>query len=195
MCSMLAVYTFLRADGQKIAKRLCRQITKETNKLKRLVMEYNLRTSPDTELTVEMVIDPQNTLSTDHGTTLTLRQRHNIIQAYLRKKRSEEEIELLETEMKRTLETLLEKEEKLSHMCAKLIQNTDQFSRGAHNVITNIKLRIEHCIAKSRMAFNKACSLCIDSEECESESDHIDSDSDTEDDNLSYAYILIIVLV
>lgn len=50
------------ADGQKIAKRISTQITKETSKMKKLVTEYNVRTSPDPELSMEAVLNPQSTL-------------------------------------------------------------------------------------------------------------------------------------
>ena len=173
------------ADGQKIAKRLCMQISRETNKLRKLVMEYNLRASPAIELTVEMAFDPQNTLSITHSTTLSLRQRHNVIQAYLRKKRSEEEIELLEIEMKRVLEYLLQKEDHLRCACVELVQNTNQFSRGAHNVLSNMKLQVSHAIAVASKAFNTTSfHNNIASEESECEED-IDSNSDTDDDMYS----------
>ena len=55
MCAVIAPF----ADRQKIAKRLCMHISKETNKLRKLVMEYNLRASAAIELTVEMAFDPQ----------------------------------------------------------------------------------------------------------------------------------------
>ena len=165
------------ADGQKIAKMLCMQISKETSKLRKLVMEYNLCAI---ELTVEMAFDPQNTLSITHSTPLS----DNVIQTYLRKKRSEEEIELLEIEMKRVLEFLLQKDH-LRCVCAELVQNTNQFSHGAHNVLSNMKLQVSHAIAVASKAFNTTSfHNNIVSEESECEED-IDSNSDTDDDMYS----------
>ena len=89
--------------------------------------------------------------------------------------------------MKQTLDFLLQKEEKLSHACAELMQNTDQLSRGAQYILMQIKLRIKQLIAKTRTAFNAACSLYNDFEECESDSDDMGTDSDdSEDDSASY---------
>ena len=49
-------------DGQKIAKRVCTQIAKESKQMKKLVIEYNMHASPDSELSTDMVLDPQNTV-------------------------------------------------------------------------------------------------------------------------------------
>ena len=51
------------------------QITKETNRLKKLVAEYNIRTSPDTEISMEMAIDPQNLLCSSKS--LTMKQKRH----------------------------------------------------------------------------------------------------------------------
>ena len=80
---MLDVHSLLNADGQKIAKRLSSQIIKETSNLKKLVLEYNARTIPDPELSIEAAIDPHSTLFVSSVT----KRKRDIIQAYLRKKR------------------------------------------------------------------------------------------------------------
>ena len=58
---------------------------------------------------------------------------------------------------------------------------------AAYYVLMQIKLRIKQLIAKTRTAFEAACSLYNDFEECESDSDDMDTDSDdSEDDIASY---------
>ena len=79
-------------DGQKIAKRLSMQISKETAKLKKLIAEYNSCHCDEPDLILADVLEP-------HSTDVGRKERHDIIQAYLRKKRSEEEIKLLLAEV------------------------------------------------------------------------------------------------
>ena len=102
----------------------------------------------------------------------------------LRKKRSEEEIELLEIEMKRVLEFLLQKDH-LRCVCAELVQNTNQFSHGAHNVLSNMNFQVSHAIAVANKAFNTSLfhnNIVSEGSECEED---IDSNSDTDDDMYS----------
>ena len=98
--------------GQKIAKKMSSQIGKETRKLQKLVAEYNLRTSPEEELSFEMATNPQTTVS--GSSSLPPSQKHDVIEAYLRKQRSEEELELLKREMKQILDSLQHREDVLT---------------------------------------------------------------------------------
>ena len=146
---MLDIHSLLNADGQKIAKRLSSQITKETSNLKKLVLEYNARTIPDPELSIEAAIDPHSTLFVSSVT----KRKQDIIQAYLRKKRSEEEIELLKSEMKQTLHYLEQKEKMLTCACRSIAQCSEHFHLGAHNILTQFKWKVQLCIEKTRKAF------------------------------------------
>ena len=167
-------------DGQKIAKRVSSQISKETCKLQKLVTEYNLRTlQTSEEISLEMALDPETTL--EGSSSVTPSQKHNLIQAYLRKKRGLEEIELLKTEMRQVLLYLQQKEDALSCSSVALTQSSDQFSHGACSILTNIKNQTRNIIDKTKREFT-----AIDrQEEADSDtSDTSDSDSDDNDVNM-----------
>ena len=109
-----------------------------------------MRTIPDPELSIEAALDPHSTLLVSNVST---KRRQDITQAYLRKKRSEEEIELLKIEMKQTLYCLEQKEKTLTFACRNIAQCTDNFSLGAHNILTQFKWGVQLCIEKTRKAF------------------------------------------
>ena len=103
----------------------------------------------------------------------------------MRKERSEEEIELLKTEMKQTLEYMHQKDDILCDACANLGQYNDQFNLGACNILMHIKWEVERSLVQTTKAFNTVCSLDIDEYSDSSDSDegssNLDSDSSSED--------------
>ena len=143
--------------------------------MKKLVTEYNVCTSPDPELSMEAVLNPQSTL---FDTNVSSGRRLDIIQAYLRKIRSLEEIQLLKVEMERTLHYFEQKEKTLRCACKDLAQCNDQFSRGTCNILTHLKWKVELCILKTKEAFE-----VIDSPESDNNSD-ISSESDSDCDDV-----------
>ena len=167
---------YVCVDGQKIAKRVSSQIRKETNKLQKLVMEYNLHVSPDKEISFEMAADPQTTLDSK---SLPSSQKNEVIEAYLRKERSREEMELLEIEMKQTLDSLKHKQNTLKGTCNTLKQSNDQFSQGAHCILTKTMLKYEQIIEKTKKEFNAVKK----EDESNSDDNYTDSDSDDSSDS------------
>ena len=117
------------------------QIAKETRKLQKLVAEYNIRTSPEEELSLEMATNPQTTLG--GSSSWSPSEKHDIIQAYLGKQRSEEEIKLLGMEMKQTLDSLQHKENVLTSACKHLMQFKDRYSCGAYRKLRTQTLSTE----------------------------------------------------
>ena len=104
-------------DGQKIAKRLSSSITKETKKAKELLEEYNAtclqldigREQSPLQLQEILPINsefwqtfPLAEYTTSRG--VPWNTKRDVIQAFLLKKRSEEELQLLEDAMQNVLE-------------------------------------------------------------------------------------------
>ena len=97
----------LIADGQKIAKKLCTQITKETKRVKALLDEYHACHVVDPslcELSLSQALDPifVRTLLTslsDVATAVTA-EKLEAIQAYLMVSRSHEEVAMLKEDAK-----------------------------------------------------------------------------------------------
>ena len=91
-------------DGQKIAKKLSQQISKETNEVKILLREYNSSSSqPYDELTISDALEPSVIAARLGSTTpagVSSGKKREAMGAYLLIMRSSEEIALLEKEMK-----------------------------------------------------------------------------------------------
>lgn len=169
-------HAFYFVDGQKIAKRLSMQITKETGKIKKFIAEYNVCLCDGPELTISEVLDPQSTV---FGRNASSQRRHNIIQAYLRKKRSEEEIELLQAEMEQTQQYFQQKLSIVTSACRDIsASDADLFSLGAHSILTKYKWKLEQCLCKTKV------SAVIVSESSGYESDSAsDGDCTTDEDS------------
>ncbi len=92
------------ADGQKIAKKLSIQISKETKNIKSLLPIYNSCKSTleyGKLLSIPEALDP-STYSTILSTPHFSESKQQLIEAFLMMKRSTEEIIMLRTEMKNT---------------------------------------------------------------------------------------------
>ena len=106
-------------DGQKIAKKLSRQVTNETKRLRVLLEEYNICqlivNSSSTQITLDEALDP-TVLSSKlgvHADTTVSKPHQDIIEAYLQMKCSNEEILLLEKEMANTIQFYAEQQKSL----------------------------------------------------------------------------------
>ena len=105
-------------DGQKIAKKLSRQVTSETKRLRTLLEEYNICqlvvNSSSIQITLDEALDealdPEILSSKLHADTTSSKPHQDILEAYLQMKRSNEEIVLLESEMANTIHFMLNSE-------------------------------------------------------------------------------------
>ena len=108
---LLQSYCYLlHADGQKIAKKLSRQVTSETKRLRTLLEEYNtcqlVVSSSLIQITLDEALDPEVLFSKLHADTTSSKPHQDILEAYLQMKCSNEEIVLLESEMANTIHFL-----------------------------------------------------------------------------------------
>ena len=134
-------------DGQKIAKRISKQIGKEGTKVKQLMEQYNACAvlSSDSLLTLSEVLDPQShfwsSQSSVHMQSWTcasvpLAAKQDMIRFSLQKKRCVEETQLLEFEMVNTLEYFQSKGTILKQKVQELLQEEQtNFIRGAISVL------------------------------------------------------------
>ena len=93
-----------------------------------------------TFLSIDKVLDPDSAF---FGCSAPQQGRSDIIQVYLRKKRSEEQIGLLSGEMEQTIQYLEQKLREITQKCDDIINDDadcmEMFGRGAHNVLTHYK--------------------------------------------------------
>ena len=98
-------------DGQKIAKKLCKGITKETYKAKKLLEELNASLSEADEsfapLSLANVLSPISEYwqcPNESSNQIPFSIQRDIIEAYLLQKRCDEELLLLQSEMHNVIE-------------------------------------------------------------------------------------------
>ena len=97
---------FDHADGQKIAKRLSKSITKETATVRNTLVNYNsvLCTIGDQTCSLQDVLCPDSEFREPSDLAVTWGKKKELIQAYLLLKRSKEELALLEKERLNTVD-------------------------------------------------------------------------------------------
>lgn len=113
-------------------------------------MEYNTG-SILPEMTIQTALNPDETVdsqeSNRHETSrlIGVKDRNEVVHAYLKKIRSSEEIDLLKEEVKNTLEYLHQKQQCIKMCCEELSSYDDVFSRGSYNLLTHLLWRFELC--------------------------------------------------
>ena len=135
------------ADGQKIAKKLSVQISKETNSIKALLPVHNSCQSileNSSLLLLDEALDPSKCcalLSMPHFSET----KQQVIEAALMLKRSSEEIVMLREESQNTLQYYQPKQQVIAHVLESLGTKCDAYSRGAiellqkmHSVVSKI---------------------------------------------------------
>lgn len=147
-------------DGQKIAKKLCKGISKETGKLKKLLGEYNTVASEIEStflpLSLEDVLSPESSIwlsPSNHRTReIPSNIQRDIIEAYLIKKRSNEELVLLKTEMSNVITYWNQRRGCIDSTLQQLLLSpANQFNRGCVSLLKQLlwEAELHHSQAKS----------------------------------------------
>ena len=117
-------------DGQKISKKLSLQISKETKKIRELLPKYNACTNVSSECS-PLEMNDATKLTTIMDTTSISNSKRELIETFLRIKRSEEEIVMLESEMSNTVDHYEHEVQAVVICIDKCVHKRDAFSRGA----------------------------------------------------------------
>ena len=118
-------------DGQKIAKRLAKQISRESKIVKDLLLEYNLCCLDDDHrlpLSSAFKLEFLSTLLTIAHSSPERNKRQEIIEEYFLLLRSREEIELLEAEVNNAMQHYSVKKDTIE---AEILRHSDS---SAYNV-------------------------------------------------------------
>jgi len=153
-------------DGQKIAKRISKQIGKEGTKIKQLMDQYNtcavLSSEPE-QLTLPTVLDPTSQFWSSHSSLhvqsyesgpVPLAAKQDLIRFYLQKNRSLEETQLLQGEMLNTLEYFWMKGVTIKQKVQELLQaeQTD-FVRGSISILSQRYVENEFILKHAVVTF------------------------------------------
>lgn len=170
-------------DGQKIARKLSIQITKETQKLKALLQEYNAchvgGGDNSNILLFSDITDTSKLAQILHPSVSYSVDKQELIEAYLLSKRSAEELRLLELDMTNVIQYHKRRVEVL----ATAVCNPSDISEiGALSVLHNHLQEAKHQLQKCKELFTSCSNSPQLHSVYESDSD-ISSESDSDSDN------------
>ena len=205
---MLCQHSYYHVDGQKVAKRISKQIGKETIKVKRLLEQFNaccsVLSSDDLEqVTLVSVLDPAGLFWTAHSNSkldiqlsplVPLSVKQDLISFWLQKQRSLEEIKMLKIEMLNVLEYFWMKGMRMKIKIQELLQ-TEQtdFVRGSISILfqryTENEFILNHSIAVIQGFVDIPSSMLSASHnsesKCQSDVDDVLTDYDSDDSIIS----------
>ena len=137
-------------DGQKIAKKLSKGITKETSTAKRLLDELNASLSQVNDSFVRISLDEVLSSVSEFWQSpsqasklIPFSIQRDIIEAYLLLKRCDEELVLLKCEMCNVIDYYNQKKDKIcSVLRGPITGDTSQFSRGCISLLKKLQLEV-----------------------------------------------------
>lgn len=154
----IAFLMFMSTDGQKIAKRLCSQITKETRTVQHILGEYNaILENPMDAISAVDALDPsklkcQLQLLGIRATGSQLEERREIIQAFLCYKRSLEEIDLLKEDINNVVTYYEAVKSTVVCEIDLLEKRVDPISRGMKALLHHFLADLEQRLRESRIS-------------------------------------------
>ena len=125
--ALLDIYS---TDGQKIAIRLSRRITVTTKQLKKLLDEYNSKSSTTNRMTWEEATTlPINT----NSSTVPDNIKQSVVRCYHEKQRASEEVERLQSEMKNCADHYITERNHLlqARKCLQATELQDTYTLGS----------------------------------------------------------------
>ena len=188
MLMIMKFLLFFYVDGQKIATKLSKQITKETKNLKSLRQNYNACLSQDDSsgvITIEEVLDPVKLEERLRALGVwclgTMPEKREVMDSYLMLCRSKEEQAMLKDELQ-TLSSFYEvKKDHLLKVCTEMKSLTDNiYNRGVLSLLYRLLQEVTNLLQGARDAFHSLNKSDDDDVYwCDSNLDD-DSDSDAE---------------
>lgn len=181
-------------EGQKIAKRVSSQITKETRRIKSLLEDYSASLSP-TESPIESILlsDALDPSAIEHRLqtlgiwfqTVASGEKREVMDAYLMLCRSNEDLSMLKEEAQNTVTYYEERKYSLLKAIEHLSSNIDTYSRGITAIlhqmlaVSCVKLKQCHQVVQ---AMNLGNFPDEHDSASDSELEESDEDSQSEDD-------------
>lgn len=166
-------------DGQKIAKKLCLQITRETKAVKSLLEEHACQSSSREMITLAEALDPsifQARIGSWAGNSAVTGDQQEAIQAYLTLSRSIEELTMLKDDAHNMVLYYERKREVVCSKLASLSAKTDLFSRGSIALLYSALAKIENLLEQARLTVQTMTSSTKEVLLCAAADDDEDSD-------------------
>lgn len=175
------------ADGQKIAKKLSVQISKETKNIKALLPVYNacqLVIGGGISVSMNEALDPFALSTVLHSKSSICKSKRELIDSYIMVKRSSEDILMLDIEMKNTIQYYENRKKTLLQLIASLSLREDPFGKGAVALLRKLCIEVDKQISECSELFaitDSGWPLIINQDESDSD---LDSYSDESDDDV-----------
>ena len=186
-------------DGQKIAKKLCSNIGKETKRCKNLLADYNVCTmelcsGEPPALLSDVLMLSSNFWNKSQRPSSRIEQvpwkiKEEAVQAFLIFHRSKEDLELLEKEMICTVSYLLQRKKYITNkLCELDTMKEDLYLKGAKCLLEHLKWDAEFNFGKAFVVFSRCIDLpahLVDEKSCvitvEESDDESEVDSEVSD--------------
>lgn len=181
-------------DGQKIAKRLSAQISKQVANIRSQLQEYNDLSSQDgsntDEITLPMALDPATIATKVHLSTTTVQvcsdKRRDVIDAYLTICRCEEELAMLQSESHNVVTYYDKKKQIILDELDSLSHKSDSLTLGKksllHRLLTNVEFLLERSQHTVKIISNQTNHVSLEDTGSDIWSDESDSMYSSDDD-------------
>lgn len=163
-------------DGQKIAKKLCSQISKETKQIKLFLEEFN---ACQGDMSLSEAQDPmliQARLKSAGHVCVEGGEKHEILQAYLAYCRSKEELVLLEREARNVVSYYEHKKEVIFQ------EMENQSSRGTIALLHLLLAEVNNLLEQARVTLQAMTDAVEDTDEYVLYEDSDDYATSSDDD-------------
>ena len=190
LCACMIIMGYYNySDGQKIAKKLCRQISKETAALKSLLKKYNIvcaSSKVSDTITMAEIFAPAAIEERLRGlgsrySTIATGKKRQIIDAYLGLCRSKEELEMLKNEAKNIIYYYEERKKCIIAKLTDLSVNGDLYSRGSSAMLRQLFTHNDILLKQGHVLSDAMTNNFSTTEPFESDSDDSDFSDDCDD--------------
>ena len=184
---LVCTFTSILADGPKIAKRLSKQIGRETSIIKKCLGDYNSLSDDLPLLGLHDVLSSHAKFWADKSLNaeddLALSNRHELIRNFLLVKRAEEEVVLLSSDMENTITYFKEQqrviEEEIGNLEKSLVEVADDeklYVCGCICVLKKFSWSVSISLNKATAAAASLSASCYDQMPDESDVDEDEDD-------------------
>ena len=159
-----------------MAQRICRQITKQTNRIKQAVTQYNildknLNSRLPVKLSLSDAYDVQSDIWSHLGDSKQDKKKvapyikRTLIDLHHRIQRCDEEIVLLTSEMKNTVLFMVQKRDVIRSALKELTPQSSSYNRGLCSLLKGKLLNVDASLKHTHGLFQKAGVDTVDSSE------------------------------
>ena len=175
-------------DGQKIAKKLSKQISKITSSIRHILSQYNEMALKNKEAGISLsnALDLNSAIWCSQlsvaDTNIPIELKHSIVQSILEVRRSNEELDLVKEEMRSVINCYEQNISKIDETIALIkMKEANAVNQGSISLLIRLRWTSEMMLDKAKSVGKGKCTMnnLTSVEEWSSESSSEASDSDS----------------